>query len=121
MSSGAGARIVAGPCGPGLDRSHQEDPAGGEDPCGDPLEVTQTLSPPTTLVWNRPKNGQRYEATLLEGGVIRLSDGREFRSPSGAAMAVAEVVSYDGWYAWRVGDRGRANDLRHKLALGAID
>jgi len=83
-------------------------------------EVTQTLSTPTTLVWNRPKKGQRYEATLLEGGVIRLGDGREFRSPSGAAMAVAEVVSYDGWYAWRLGDGGPTlNSLRHQLAAGS--
>jgi len=80
-------------------------------------EVTQTLTTPTTLVWNRPRKGHRYEATLLEGGFIRLADGREFRSPSGAAMAVADVVSYDGWYAWKVGDGGPTlNSLRHQLA-----
>ena len=32
-------------------------------------------------------------------------------------MAIADVVSYDGWYAWRVGDGGPTlNDLRHELA-----
>lgn len=35
-------------------------------------------------------------------------------------MAAADVVSYDGWYAWRVGDDGPTlNDLRHQIAAGA--
>lgn len=80
-------------------------------------EVAATLTTPLTLVWNRPRKGQRFEATLLPGGRIRLSDGREFRTPSGAAMAAADVVSYDGWYAWRIGEEGPTlNDLRHHLA-----
>lgn len=80
-------------------------------------EVAAAVATPMTLVWNRPRKGQRYEATLLEDGAIRLPDGRGFRSPSGAAMAVADVVSYDGWYAWRLGDNGPSlNDERHRLA-----
>jgi hypothetical protein len=81
-------------------------------------EAAEAVSAPVDLVWNRPRKGTRYEATLLPGGRIRLADGREFPSPSGAAMAAASVVSYDGWYAWRIGgDTGRTlNDLRHQLA-----
>jgi hypothetical protein len=81
------------------------------------LDVAGSVSTPADLVWVRPRKGHRYEATLLTEGVIRLADGREFRSPSGAAMAVADVVSYDGWYAWRLGDNGPTlNQLRHQIA-----
>lgn len=72
---------------------------------------------PTELVWSRPRKGEKHLATLLAGGAIRLDDGREFASPSGAAMAAAQVVSYDGWYAWRLVSDGRSlNDLRHHVA-----
>lgn len=59
-------------------------------------EVTQTLETPTTRVWNRPRKGRHYEATLLEGGVIRLSDGRQFRSPSGSIVLADEMPSATG-------------------------
>jgi hypothetical protein len=95
---------------------------GGLAEFGDYREVTlsavaKTLTTPVALVWSRPRKGARYEATLLATGRIRLSDGREFPSPSGAAMAAADVVSYDGWYAWRVGNSGPTLDeLRRRLA-----
>jgi hypothetical protein len=80
-------------------------------------EVAAAVSAPVTLVWTRPRKGERHEATLLANGSIRLASGEEHRSPSGAAMAVADVVSYDGWYAWRVGDGGRTlNDVRREIA-----
>lgn len=83
-------------------------------------EVAEAVTVPADLVWKRPKKQQEYHATLLAGGVIRLSDGRAFRSPSGAAMAVAEVVSYDGWYAWRLTATGKTlNEHRHELAAQA--
>jgi hypothetical protein len=55
-----------------------------------------------TLVWDRPRLGQRYSAEVLENGSIRLEDGRAYSSPSRAAMEAADIPSYDGWYAWRV-------------------
>ena len=93
---------------------------------GDYREVTlsavaKTLTTPVALVWSRPRKGKKYEATLLATGRIRLSDGREFLSPSGAAMAAADVVSYDGWYAWRLGDSGPTLDeLRRGIAEPTI-
>jgi hypothetical protein len=69
-------------------------------------EVAAAVQAPATLVRTRPRKGERHEATLLDTGLIRLPDGRDHRSPSGAAMAAAEVVSYDGWYAWRLGENG---------------
>ncbi len=79
-------------------------------------EVATAVGTPSALTWSRPRKGTSYSATLLEGRVIRLDDGREFRSPSGAAMAAADVVSYDGWYAWRTEDGKSLNDHRHSIA-----
>jgi hypothetical protein len=80
-------------------------------------DVLPLIDTPAALVWRRPRKGQRFEATLLESGRIRLADGREFRTPSAAAMAAADVVSYDGWYAWRLGEDGPSlNDFRHRVA-----
>ncbi|GAA1276075.1 hypothetical protein GCM10009609_43830 [Pseudonocardia aurantiaca] len=80
-------------------------------------EVAESVSTPAQLIWNRPKKGEKHEATLLANGKIRLSDGREFGSPSGAAMGAADVVSYDGWYAWRLATDGRTlNQIRQAIA-----
>lgn len=85
-------------------------------------DVAAGMDTPVDLVWRRPKKGQEFFATLLAGGRIRLEDGREFKSPSGAAMAVAEVVSYDGWYAWRTTGNGKKLDeYRHEKAAAAPD
>jgi hypothetical protein len=84
-------------------------------------DVCTAVAVPADLVWKRPRKNQEFRATLLPGGSIQLEDGRQFKSPSGAAMAVAEVVSYDGWYAWRVVTTGKSlNDYRHELAAGSL-
>lgn len=62
------------------------------------------LEPGQPLVWDRPRIGARYHATVTENGSIRLEDGSAHASPSRAAMEAADVASYDGWYAWRVDD-----------------
>lgn len=80
-------------------------------------EVAASVETPAPLVWVRPRKGERYEATLLASGAIQLANGEEHRSPSGAAMAAAVVVSYDGWYAWRLGEGGPTlNDCRRRIA-----
>lgn len=76
------------------------------------------------LRWLRPKLGQEYACTVSLDGRLRLPDGRLFGSPSGAAMASADVVSYDGWHAWRSARNGNATlaDLRDRyLAAEAPD
>lgn len=50
----------------------------------------------------RPRLGERHTATIRGDGVFVLADGSEHQSPSLAAMRAADLVSYDGWYAWRV-------------------
>jgi hypothetical protein len=49
--------------------------------------------------------------------MIRLEDGREYSTPSAAAMHAAGLQAYDGWYAWRVDNeqRPRLHDLRSEL------
>lgn len=69
------------------------------------------------LVWNRPRLNQAYHCTVTDDARLRLADGRVFTTPSGAAMAVADVVAYDGWHAWRVQAQGGIplDDLRQKF------
>ena len=70
------------------------------------------------LVWRRPRLGTTYHAEITESGGIALEDGREFASPSLAAMKAAGLVAYDGWYAWRVErlDGESLYQLRKELA-----
>jgi hypothetical protein len=69
------------------------------------------------LVWSRPRMGLEYRARITPEGRIALPDGREFATPSAAAMAAAGIASSDGWHAWRVGSaRGRMlDDVRREL------
>lgn len=69
------------------------------------------------LVWKRPRLGETYRATLADAAMIRLDDGREYATPSGAAMHAAGLQAYDGWYAWRLDadERPRLHDLRAEL------
>lgn len=75
------------------------------------------LLPGEKVVFTRPRKGERHEATIEDDGTFVLSDGRTFNSPSLAAMRAADVVSYDGWVAWRVPrlDNRRLDDLRRQF------
>ena len=48
----------------------------------------------------------RIVAKVTEDGKIRLQNGREFASPSGAAKAARGVV-VNGWVAWKDASTGR--------------
>ncbi|WP_157773059.1 hypothetical protein [Rhodococcoides fascians] len=84
-------------------------------------QVAKSLSCPVDLVWVRPRKGDQFSAVLNDDGRIALPDGRVFISPSGAAIAAADVVSYDGWYAWRLPDGRTLNDVRHEIAESLSD
>ena len=62
----------------------------------------------------RPRLGQHFEATIQEDGTFVLADGTIHQSPSLAAMRAADLVSYDGWLAWRIPRLGglKLNELR---------
>lgn len=79
------------------------------------LLTSGLLMPGTDLVFNRPRLGARYYATITEDGKLRLPDGRAFASPSRAA-SVAAGGSLDGWHAWQVAPDGDFLDaLRQRL------
>jgi hypothetical protein len=81
------------------------------------LLEAELLVPGDTLVWDRPRVGTTYRATITENGAIAFGDGRSFATPSKAAKAAAEIPAYDGWYAWRVERLGGTllNELRKEL------
>lgn len=58
------------------------------------------LSVGETLTWNRPRVGASYSSVVTESGHLQLPDGRQFGSPSGAAVAAAGRGPFDGWHAW---------------------
>jgi len=58
----------------------------------------------------RTYKGTDYEATLTADGKVRLPDGTEYWSPSGASDAVAGF-STNGWEWWKVERDGRLGDL----------
>jgi CBS domain-containing protein len=73
------------------------------------------LNPGQELVFERPRIGDIHRAVVTENGRIRVADGQEFASPSGAADTVSGTAT-DGWYCWRVGDDGPLLDeLRQHL------
>ncbi|TDO31813.1 hypothetical protein C8E87_7246 [Paractinoplanes brasiliensis] len=75
----------------------------------------QLLDADDELIFERPRLGEVHRATVTRRGRIRLEDGQEFMSPSGASDAVTKVAT-DGWYAWRVGPSGPfLHDLRRQL------
>ena len=75
----------------------------------------ELLEPDAMLIWNRPRSGVIYRATVLPGGAIRLADGREFSAPSRAADEAVGFGSFDGWRQWRVEDGRSLAGLRQQL------
>jgi CBS domain-containing protein len=65
----------------------------------------------------RARIGVTYHAKVTEDGRIRLQpDGREYRSPSRAAMVAAGMRAVDGWRAWQVVKQRRFLDaVRQEL------
>ena len=47
------------------------------------------LVPGERLVWERPRKGERWFATVTENGRLRLDDGSEYPTPTAAARAAA--------------------------------
>lgn len=79
-----------------------------------------------TLSYRPPHSAAAHKAAVTDRGRIRLSDGREFTTPSGAATAVNSARAVHGWYAWRLDTDGPfLHDLRRRLlqavAEGASD
>lgn len=69
----------------------------------------------TELVFTRPRMGITYLAEVSKDHAIRLTDGRQFASPSRAAMAAVGRGSFDGWNAWTLRDGTSLDTLRQRL------
>jgi len=74
-----------------------------------------------TLTWNRPKTGEGYSVVVTDTAGLRLPDGRVVSSPSRAAMDLADVVSYDGWYAWKNSAGTVLDVLRRRMLSDLAD
>jgi superfamily II DNA or RNA helicase len=67
------------------------------------------------------KGGPITTASITEEGAILFLDGREFRSPSAAASAVAGYP-VDGWHAWLTEEEDATlDDLRQALLEAAFE
>ena len=77
----------------------------------------ELLEPGDELLWEGPRLGDVYQASVTENGGIQLADGATYASPSRAAVVAADIPAYDGWYAWKVTRLGDVtlNDVRARL------
>ncbi len=66
----------------------------------------------------RPRRNEHHEAIINGDGTFTLADGTVHQSCSLAAMRAADMVSCDGWHAWRVVRLGGV--LLHELRLQYI-
>ncbi|HEX4436289.1 MAG TPA: hypothetical protein VH061_05780 [Solirubrobacteraceae bacterium] len=69
------------------------------------------------LVWERPKLGTSYRATVTRNAAIELESGESFATPSRAAKFAADIPAYDGWYAWKVERDGGLTPLHDMREL----
>jgi hypothetical protein len=76
----------------------------------------RNLQPGTTLVARYKKEEHRAEVVEGKDGkvVYRLSDGREFTSPSAAGSAVMGGVACNGWRFWSVEGAEEAKPAKPK-------
>ncbi len=76
----------------------------------------RNLKPGTTLVARYKKEEHRAEVVAGKDGkvVYKLSDGREFTSPSAAGSAVMGGVACNGWRFWSVEGAEEAKPAKAK-------
>ncbi|MFY1669013.1 CBS domain-containing protein [Plantactinospora sp. WMMB334] len=82
----------------------------------------EMVKPDQVLSYRLPHSDQVHKAAITARGRIRLSDGREFSTPSGAATAVNSGRAVHGWYAWRLDTTGPfLHELRRQLLQSVAD
>ncbi|PJM79693.1 GmrSD restriction endonuclease domain-containing protein [Bifidobacterium scaligerum] len=65
------------------------------------------LTPGERLVWDRPRKGERWYATVTENGRLRLDDGSEYPTPTAAARAAAGGRRGGGLDVWKRAANGK--------------
>lgn len=53
------------------------------------------------LSWSRRVLNSAHEAVINQDGTISTSDGKQHKTPSGAAKHLNQDKPVDGWLAWR--------------------
>ncbi|MBT1171565.1 DUF262 domain-containing protein [Bifidobacterium sp. SO4] len=76
------------------------------------------LTPGERLVWDRPRKGERWYATVTENGRLRLDDGSEYPTPTAAARAAAGGRRGGGLDVWkRVSNGQKLSDIWKQFRL----
>ncbi|MEU5875598.1 DUF4357 domain-containing protein [Glycomyces sp. NPDC047369] len=96
------------------DAESDQDAAGGSGYLAGLIRAGK-LHPGQTVTYELKRKGQAFMATVTAGGSLELSDGRIFKSPSGAANACSGT-SNNGWAKWRTADGSSLDELRSELA-----
>ena len=80
------------------------------------------LEPDEDVEWVRPRLGEHYTARIQADGSFLLPDQSVYQSPSVAAIRAANLVSADGWFAWRVIRLGgtRLDELRRQYVAQSL-
>ena len=78
------------------------------------------LVPGERLVWERPRKGERWFATVTENGRLRLDDGSEYPTPTAAARAAAGGRRGGGLDVWKRTRNGqKLSDIWKQFRLQA--
>lgn len=86
-----------------LSEEHLSQQAAVKRPTSGRVTIAQVLAaglliPGETLVWERPRKGERWVATVTPEGRLRLEDGSEYGTPTAAARAVGgRSAGLDVW------------------------
>jgi hypothetical protein len=60
-----------------------------------------TVSAGDKLSWSRRVLKSAHEAVINQDGTISTSDGKQHKTPSGAAKHLNQDKPVDGWIAWK--------------------
>ena len=106
----------------GLSEEHLVEAAAPRKPTSRRVTIAQVIDaglliPGETLVWERPRKGERWVVTVTPDGKLRADDGSEYATPTAAARAVGgHAAGLDVWRrssnGQRLGDVWKAYRLR---------
>lgn len=66
--------------------------------------------------WNRKSLKTTHSAKVVDGGFLQTKDGKNHKTPSGAARHLNGNKPIDGWIAWKTSDdKISLAELREKL------
>ena len=84
-----------------------------------PLVQAGLIQPNTTVTWRR-RGGKVLTAIVKADGSLTTSDGKTYRTPSGAARHFTGRP-IDGWNVWATPDGRRLSELRELIGGSASE